>query len=672
MPIPLKTVAAAIRNYSAIQKDAPGTTIEIEPENFWVGASNEWHFVPRFGGITNIRTLASVCQRTNWYLPVRGLTAEGQRLPFITELLKTESLAMVQKTHTSLIQSPVKYYFETVRGFTAQGFGIVVPLLITATPVEVRDGDQTYRVVTGKALITYGDGYARDSSSVDHVVFAVGTDSPYYNYLDRGHVMFFCSKTGEDPTVFIANQLSLNVYSLAALFSVNAERIKPLLRNEVFLYSQNSAELQRILAQAERELPEKYGVRYNTLKAAIRADFEKNSQNVLVTKFQRAEIKEITLNNIKFSSNKAVYETITVQADGLADVILHRLDTNGVFDIYQLVDAYINSILEEMNQVPKAANGQGFAEARTWNFTINNIPISVALSTTNTRRRVNGHLINNDELLRVIRRATCYTDAGLYDKFLRQIERASLRVHDALANGVPLKIFAFDRYSDYQREVTNKHPKIFFVYEEGKYFLWLDKAKTTKVPLRRFVGLLDALKTLNVQTNNGYVSDNSGFPRRNTDWCQWKLRHILREHAQDAKGAVLVTEAQLKPLVDWLLEARVEAEKRSQELLASVVKETGARQVQFKGLEAYEINGNSGRTYAVEKESFKVWDAKTNDYVCIVDGRGEQGVGYDALVARLLALRNDTFVVDRIGTLKEPIRRQTAEVPAAQPAPAGA
>lgn len=657
MPIPLKTISTAIRKFAHIQKEAPGVTIEVEPENFWSGPNQEWHLVPKFGNITDVNALALVCETCQWYLPSRMMTAACQQSPFIQSLGQDhKGFMQVTKEHTSILQSPIKYFYDTCGQFSKAGFGIIIPVLITVAPREITAHGKTYRLLTGQSLVTHGDGFVRDASSRGDMYFAVSTDSPLYNYLDRGHIVFFVSKSGEDPSVFVANQLSLNVYYFAALFAIAAERLRPLLRNEVFLPAQMSGELQRILLAAEREIPEKYAQAYAQLKQTIRGDFETNAQNVIVTKFQRGEIREVTLNNIKMTENRAVYETISIETPGLTDVILNRLDPNGVFDIYQLVDAFIASILEEASKVPLNASGQGFAEAKQWTFHINNIPITLSLSTTNTRRRVNGHLINNDELPRVLRRATCYQEASAYNSFLRQIEKASLRVHDAIANGVPLKIWLPDR-GGYHRDVTMKHPKICFVTENGKYHLWLDKEKTKRVPLRRFVGLLDALKKLNSQTNNGYVNDDTGFNYRNTDWCRVKLKRIIRAHAVDDKDVPLVTEADLDPLVELLLEARTEAEKKSAQLLASVVKETGAKEINYKGLTAYEIEGNSGQRYRVEKEGqFKVWKAGTDQYVCIVDGRGEMGVGYDALVARLLALKNDTFVVDRITTLREPIR----------------
>lgn len=665
MPIPLKTISSSIRKFAEIQKAVPAVGIEIEPENFWVSSTLEWHFKPKFSGINDVSTLALICETMNWYIPYQSLSAETQNLPLFNQA-RTSALVFehVQKSHTSFLQSPIKYHYDTCKHFAAAGFGLTVPMLITGQPTESNTGGKGYRLLHGTGLITCGDGFARDVNSHGTISYAVSTDSPLYNYIDRGHIVFFSSKTGEDPNIFIANQLSLNVYYFAALFAIIPDRVRHLLRNEVFLPAQVPAELQRILLLAERELPERYAQAYNHLKQTIRTDFEANAQNVIVTKFQRREIKDVTLNNIKLSATRASYETISIESEGLADVVLRKLDPNGVFDIYQLVDAYIAAILEEANSVPLNSTGQGFQEARTWAFRINNIPITLSLSTTNTRRRVNGKLINSDELPRVIRRATCYTDETQYNSFLRQIEKASLRVHDAVGNGVPIKIWVPDRRG-YRAEVTMKYPKIFFMVENGKYYLWLNKERTERVALRRFVGMLDELKRLNSRTDNGWASDDSGLNYRNIDWCKWKLKKIIREHAVNDKNEPLVTAEQLNPLIEWLLEARTEAEKKSAELLASVVKETKAKEIVHNGNPAYEIVGNSGMTYAVEREgTFKVWRAKTNEYVCIVDGRGEMGVGYDALVARLLALKNDTFVVDKIGTLRDPIAAARAEATA--------
>lgn len=667
MSIPIKSLAAIAKKYADIQRIAAGVTVSIEPNNFWNGTSQEWHLAPRFGGVKDIPALAAICETTGWYLPWASVDATSSSST-IRDMRVTG--AAVNQKHTGLTNGSVKYYYETAKNFTSLGFGLVVPWLITEAPVETNAGGRNFRTVKAEALITYGDGYARNTTSASSCYYTVSTDSPYYDFLDAGHILFFTSRVGEDPQVFVANQLSLAVYNFAAIFSVAAEKVRPLLRNNAFLFANNSAELQRVIGLAERELPTALATNYTTLRANIRKDFENNAQGALVTKFQRGELKEISLNEVKFNTTRATYETVTITAPDLSKRVLAALDPSAVFDIYGVVDAYIASILKELETRPRHATLKGYAQAFEYPVNINGIQVTVALSTTNTRTKVNGHYINSDELARVIRRASCFQDAAAYEQFLTQIERASLRVHDACGNGVPVKILALANSKDYSSPVTSKHPKVFFNCEESRFFLWVNKDRTQKVQIRRFVEMLDKVKAMNTKTDNERVivkakpatTEASATPRtndtefgqthRNVEWAKGKLKSILLEHAVDADDKPLITTEQMTSLIEWLLEARTEAERKSKQLLDSIVKETGATATQYQGREAYNITGASGRVYTVEKENFKVWDSKTGNYVCIVDGKGEMGVGYDALVARLLALKNDTFVVDRINTLR--------------------
>lgn len=667
MPISLTTFARTIHALETLQKDTK-VEVNILPESNWVNNELTWFFPPQFNGVTSLAEVASICGTLGWYIQEGQLMAHDSVMNSLKQAFNTKSMQMVAPELTKKIQSPVKYFYNATANFRKFGFATVYPMCIVATPTEVHEGERHYRIVAGVApsmtnIESYHPSY-----------FVVDDNSPYYNYLDVGHVIFFCSSPDGRLSIFIANQLSLNVYPLIAILSLLVDRAKPFLRHDVFLPAQNSGELQRLLQAAEQKIPEVKGLQYNKLKQDIRADFELHAQNAVVSKFLRKETDEITLNNIRISNDTATYETISISAPDIATTVFNKLDPNSVFDIYQLVDSYIGCILQEADKLGtyvSKVNGKsrvtGFVEAKQWTFNINEITITLSLSNTNTRRKVNGYCINVEELPRVLRRATCYTTLESYNQFLRQISRASLRVHDALANGVPIKILSFDKYGrDYTRAVTSKHPKMFFIYEDGVYYLWLDKARTQRVPLKRFVGLLDEIRVVNRQTDNGWYShgiDEANGPvgggnRRNSDWCRWKLERVIRGHAVDEAGVCSVTPEQFTTLFDWLLEARTLAERKSQELLADVVKSTGAKPVTYQDLEAYEVQGKSGRNYVVEKESFKVWDAKTKSYICIVDGRGEMGIGYDALVARLLALANDTVVVDKIGTLRTPINAQ--------------
>ena len=88
-------------------------------------------------------------------------------------------------------------------------------------------------------------------------------------------------------------------------------------------------------------------------------------------------------------------------------------------------------------------------------------------------------------------------------------------------------------------------------------------------------------------------------------------------------------------------------------MLKDACKLTGAKPGELKGKKGYVIPGKM-RTYFVEEDSLRVYDndAKNgNNYFCVVN-KGDQGVGRDALVARIFALHNDSMLVKQIATLK--------------------
>jgi hypothetical protein len=89
---------------------------------------------------------------------------------------------------------------------------------------------------------------------------------------------------------------------------------------------------------------------------------------------------------------------------------------------------------------------------------------------------------------------------------------------------------------------------------------------------------------------------------------------------------------------------------RSKEFLAKAVSMTKAESVTFQGKPAYKVTGNL-RSYAVVIETAKVYDWDSQKYRCIVNDNRYSGVGYDDVASRLLALKNDSLMVDTIGTL---------------------
>ena len=197
-------------------------------------------------------------------------------------------------------------------------------------------------------------------------------------------------------------------------------------------------------------------------------------------------------------------------------------------------------------------------------------------------------------------------------------------------------------------------------------------------------------------TNNRYLT--TGYGRRDYRWARLKLVEILKECCTFDKKEVTEVEVEepvmqevekdgqkvMEPVLDrkgqpktkkvkkkdvkitqeCLLtdeqaefvgkmaeEFQKKAIERSKVFLANAVKNTGAQLIQFQGEEGYLVEG-SIRKYVVNKRTNMVYNYETKGYICIVEPGHIVSVGFDALAARLYALKNDSVMVTKISTLR--------------------
>lgn len=625
---------------------------EFEFDYHWEGNEKISTFSPEYNDITTLPQVATICEITNFPIPASHIGVNSEFLRDLTQVVKFNFKELC-KEFQSYVNSGVKYApYEVINSQKE-----LLVFYIVEAPQETQVGDRTYRTLKGVCKLK-DDSY----NTQRNVVFCVSDLHPVYNYLDAGHtIAFLKSRDVEDSEILVFNQLSLDTSYILAAFATKPDTVKQHVTNNIFV---NSRDARITTLKIEKALPEKFQTKYKALKLAILQDFEKNAQSMIVSKFQRQEIKEVTLNNIKFSDNKATYEGISLEASGLAGVVLTNLDTNSEFDIYTIINIYVAYILSDIDRTPKGDTG--FATAKSFEFKINDIPMKIEISTTHTRRRVNGYLINTAEVERVVRRAACYQEAATYNTFVRHVSKMSLECHDVLSNGLPVKVHIFNN-NDYYKPATNAHPKLKFVKDQGTIKLYINKEKTASVPIKKFVGFIRSIQDLNKSINgNTYfveaIPAQVGPPAvaavphtwriKDAEYCQRKLKLLINTFLTE-EGNTQLTEEQQNALIADLLVERTEAERKSLELLESVVKSTGAVETTYNGMNGFLIEGTL-RKYFVEKSTNKVFNANegAGSYICIVDGRGDMGVGYDALVARLLALKNDQFTVRNITTLK--------------------
>ena len=503
--------------------------------------------------------------------------------------------------------------------------------------------------------------------------------TPYFNYIDTGHILIYTSTgehLGKDSRFFITDNLTLDMNYIIAAAGIYPPAIDAVLQNKAFLPSKDC---RLTLLKVEKLIPPKLRAKYLEVKQRIQDDFIKNTANVMIGKLSRKESPFIELNGIRITSTRADYTAghVSIEAPNLAEVIFAKLDpSEAEWDIFTLINIYTDWVNEAFKDLPLNTAGTGFAAAKTFKFSINDIPLKVSCNTENTRRSINDCLINVDELSPALKRASCYQvpedeteedNIKNFNKFLSNVSRYSLKIRDIWANGLPVKTaFILGDQNVYDKPATSRHPKLRFILKDKKgFYLQVnetdpkDKKKILKVNeyhVGKFAEFIKKVETLNKHTSMGY-SGNYSLSSENifisnsgneTNRCVIHLPDLLKEYATG------ITEDDLKNVIGKINYELSEAEKRSVELLKEACELTKSKPGTRDGKKGYVVPGEM-RTYFVEEDApFKTWnnDPKaSNPYFCIVN-KGDMGVGKDALVARLFALHNDKMMVKQIHTLK--------------------
>ena len=406
---------------------------------------------------------------------------------------------------------------------------------------------------------------------------------------------------------------------------------------------------------------------------------------MVVGKLVEGTIEKTTINNITFTKTSATYEQISLEADDLLDVLYKELNFNGEFDIYSITGIYAAHMEKELNgtdpevvldktegnPLPEEVQAEQAAAAEKValpTVKINGIAINISLSTT-FQRYINKIRINKDELAQAITRASCYHDEGNYKLFLKSISRMSIKYHDIIANGLPVKIHSTitrEEYATSEPGPAAPALKLCIDAQSKHFHLQIDKDRTVRVNLGK---LIKKAETLNRKTNGkSYYTDTPGYlykrhVARGYTWCAEELVKALIEcctfqkvqkkedGTEELVSDVLITQADIVKLLDVVNEQKRQVIERSKEFLATAVKLTDAKVIEFLGKKAYHVKGTL-REYAVVIDNAKVYDYATKQYRCIVNDRHYAGAGYDDIAARLLALKNDSTMQEHIGTLR--------------------
>lgn len=533
---------------------------------------------------------------------------------FLSDVVSKPTLNKVRNDHSNLIDREDLYS----------------PEVIAHDPFEFREGEHTYRILTGPL-------------GLDPAIKLVSRDDDeIYNYLDKNHYICFINNDNSRKFV-VASQNDQYTAKIFALCKINPS-LTELLQYGCFV---NPAEAQIVCLKMEKRLQDEQRIRYNSVKAAVEQAYINSVKSEAVRKFIQGELEKVDVNDITFTKTSAVYQNVTIEADNFLEVIKSNIISEAEFDIYAIINQYANHAWKETDSIfYPALETKSLAK-----FKVNGMDIDVHVKKDNRLRYINNICIYKDEIAEVLSRASCYRDVKQFNLFLKSVSRRSLEHHNIIANGFKVKICPMSS-EEYRRSTPPDHaPVIKFAVDpaDDKIKLEISPERLVSINFRKFIA---KATTINKRTNDRFLSRNEYFGGEFHSYknYRWAAASII-EAILECKGTEDITAADLKILLQDAVDNRSSAIKKSEEFMAAAVKATGAEKIRFKDQDAYKVKG-SLREYVVIISSAKVYDYDTKQYRCVVNDNHYVGAGYDDVAARLLMLKNDAVMQNQVSTLR--------------------
>lgn len=657
----LETFKRIQKQVSDLEKSGLKFDISIKNDIIWQRDSHTAEFEPIFYNIETVGQLAQLQAIIGKAITIHTTPAQGLSSNVYLKDFKpiecVKSLSANVRSDKDLML--LRRNYPTLKFFTPNIYGMTTlePILISEAPAETVEDGITYRFIGLK----------------DQCHMCVPHTSQLYVYLDRGFVYAKVNGLREKDKIVITNELTAETYLVMLACMLHPAFTKEL-ENECFI-NFNKAKLYRI--KFEKNLPPLVKGTYDRVKNVVLTDYEKSVNSNMLVKVIKGELPTATFNQIKITKDTANYEGVYITSPGLMDYLYERMIFDDRTDIYNIIGSFIDFKLLELADYTFPAPAQGEEEKEQIidkSFIINGINISLKRTTANTRRTVNDHSINIEELQEVCYRASCFKDQETYDKFVRSVHNMSLKWHDAIGSGLAVKIHDGLTALEYKSTTAPMScPRIRFLKDDKDIYLVTGEAEDDKVRVK----LNQAIKriaTLNKRTNNRYTV-GEGYAPRNAAWARRQLISILKDCCT-FETKTLIVDAEGKPVLDadnkrtynvtkncLLTDEKAafigkmaqtyyeKAVQRSKLFLENAVKQTGAKGIEFNGEECWYVEGTMHK-YAVSKKTNTVFNFTTGKSICIVEPGHRVEIGFDATAARLMALRNDSVVVGEVGTLR--------------------
>jgi hypothetical protein len=294
------------------------------------------------------------------------------------------------------------------------------------------------------------------------------------------------------------------------------------------------------------------------------------------------------------------------------------------------INLFFNSLDQTLSNTAK--------ESIEINLVVNNvINITVSSKVFNHKSRffyINNQRVNKNEVALMLKEISCYRDIASAQAFITNIGRVGLSVYMGVTSGYTLKLG------------TEKIFKFKKLKGRSNYELLLE-GSNTKIKGKKLISCLYDQFLFNASTEEAMKS---------------KIDDVIRETSSSTSEFI-----RYKLLID---DTFTSFKQQSEAVLDKKLLELDGQKIKFMikktVKEGVLITGLSGNTYAIAYDNSGSWvfmnptlDIKDNvykdgSYVCMVDQSNvKSSFSYDTVIAKMMALKNDSVISKQIYNLDE-------------------
>ncbi len=382
------------------------------------------------------------------------------------------------------------------------------------------------------------------------------------------------------------------------------------------------------------------------LMRAKREDAESKAKSILTQSIKRQFSNgKITRHGITFTKNHISFNGIKLSGDKIGEYITSQnilfTEQPSFTDIF---NGYIDYILNYEIKYDYYTRNATIIKPdleKDQTLTIGNIKSMVESKGNGVY--INNKRINNQDIGEILKKSASYKSQEEYDDFLKYTSRVSLKLQQALKDGVLSFTLRVDQTDDNSLIKNNTQTSISIPIHRSKGRTYA-KIENKLFKVKNIQSLFDLEKNIDSfrmgHSGGGYIQRTIKLLYKAIDRVSSKeIGNLIKNGIKENRKITKRVEKE-----------RLAKIKRSEEFISHAVKITNAIKVD-KG---YFVDGISGLTYFVDENTLGVWtikDGKQDKYLCVVDTKtnteDEPGKN-DAVAKRLLMLSKDKIVSSEI------------------------